>query len=314
MSAHSTEQGSQEPEAPKKKRTYVRKQKLVAEGEPVAKAAAAPKKRIARKKVAVPVVVSEAPTVPDEKSVFLSATPHVSVIIPAYNEAERIAPVLVAAHAYFLTRAEPFEVIVVDDGSTDRTAEIVERMGADFPQLRLVRQEPNAGKGSAVVRGMQEARGAIRLFADADGATPFEEYAKLAEAIQDGADVAFASRALPESVMQPPQPLPRRVLGRLGNLVIQATNLPGIHDTQCGFKAFTAKAAEAVFPHLKTHRWGFDIEALVIARRLGLKLKEIPVIWHDRAGSTLGSRAYLQTLGEDLRIRYNSIMGAYPKR
>ncbi len=277
-------------------------------------AAAAPKKRATRKKAAVPVTVAEERPAPPGDSVFLGMQPEVSVIIPAYNEAERIAPVLVAAHAYFLTRSEPFEVLVVDDGSTDRTAEIVERMMRDFPQLRLVRQEPNAGKGSAVARGMQEARGAIRLFADADGATPFEEFGKLAAALQEGADIAFASRALPGSVMRPPQPLPRRLLGRLGNLFIQATNLPGIHDTQCGFKAFTAHAAEAVFPHLRTRRWGFDIEALVLARRLGLKIKEIPVVWHDRPGSTVGARAYLQTLGENLRIRYNSIIGAYPKR
>lgn len=307
-----------------KKRAYVRKAKAVgpqvidavALAEPLVEAPK--KKRVARKKPAPKLVIADA-DVAEEPSVRATAVrldekPQVSVVIPAYNEAERIAPTLVEAHAYFASRSQPFEVLVVDDGSADRTPEIVERMSLDFPQLRLVRMDRNGGKGAAVARGMLEARGGVRLFADADGATPFAEYAKLEEAIREGADIAIASRAMKGSVLEPPQPLHRRMMGKVGNVVIQATNLPGIKDSQCGFKAFTAEAAESVFPRLTQHRWGFDIEALVIAKRLKLKIAEIPVFWRDQAGSKVGSGAHLQTLWEDLRIRYNAITGAYPKR
>jgi glycosyltransferase involved in cell wall biosynthesis len=241
----------------------------------------------------------------------------ISVVIPAYNEAERIAPTLVEAHAFFSGRNDAYEIVVVDDGSTDRTAEIVERMALDMPQLRLVRMDKNSGKGAAVARGMVASKGVVRLFADADGSTPFDEFPKLEAAIAAGASVAFGSRALPDSVLHPPQPKLRTVLGRGSNLIIQMTNLPGVKDSQCGFKAFTAEAAEAIFPHLKMHRWGFDIEILVMARRLGLKSTEVAVYWRDRAGSKLGllkPKAYLQTLWEDLRIRYNALTGAYPKK
>lgn len=299
--------------------------KKVAEDAPIEQPAEKPAaKKVVRKprakKVAPPligdpvIVTEEVQQASRPDAVYLDGTPRVSVIIPAYNEAERIAPTLVEAHAYFGSRNEPFEVLVVDDGSSDRTPEIVERMSEDFHQLRLVRMDRNSGKGAAVARGMLEAKGAIRLFADADGATPFSEFSKLEEAISAGADIAFASRALADSVLDPPQGISRRMLGKMGNLVIQATNLPGIHDSQCGFKAFTAPAAEAVFPLLTQTRWAFDIEALVIAKRLGLKLKEVAVAWRDQEGSTVTGAAHLQTLWQDLRIRYNAITGAYPKR
>lgn len=237
----------------------------------------------------------------------------ISVVIPAYNEAERIAPTLVEAHAYFSKFGEPFEIIVSDDGSTDRTPEIVERMSGDIRQLKLVRAGANEGKGAAVARGMLSAAGQVRLFADADGSTPFDQFEKLADAIASGAQVAIGSRAMPDSILDPAQPLPRVLLGKLSNLVIQATNLPGIRDTQCGFKLYTASAAEKIFPHLTAKRWGFDVEALVIARGLGLRVSEIGVVWRDREGTTLRPGAYLQTFWEDLRIRYNALRGAYPK-
>jgi len=242
--------------------------------------------------------------------------PVISVVIPAYNEAERIARTLLEAHGYFGRFGEPYEILVVDDASTDRTVEVVSLLGEDIPQLRLIRSEKNAGKGAAVTRGMLEARGAVRLFADADGATPFPEFDKLADALAAGAQVAIASRALPGSELRPAQPAARRVLGWGSRLVIQATNLPSVRDSQCGFKAFTVQAAEQVFPHVTTKRWGTDIEMLVIAKRQGLRVDEVPVIWRDREGSTVPLRpgAYLQTLLEALRIRYNALTGAYPKR
>ena len=284
------------------------------EGDPVTAPAAPRKRRLAARgpKAAPPATAPERLA-----SAPLSAAglpPEVSVIIPAYNEAERIAPTVVAAHAYFSGRGVPYEIIVVDDASTDRTAEIVERLAADAPEVRLARQERNEGKGAAIARGMREARGAVRLFADADGATPFSEFEKLEAALQEGADIAFGSRAMPGSVLEPPQPPLRRLLGVGTRLVIQSTNLPWVRDSQCGFKAFTAEAADAIFPHLRTNRFGTDIEILVLARRLGLKAVEIGVLWRDQAGSTVGRSAYLQTLVEDLRIRYNAIKGAYPKR
>lgn len=261
-----------------------------------------PKKRAPARKRAAP------------RAAQLNSAIAISVIIPAYNEAERIAPTLVEAHAFFTKFGEPFEIIVSDDGSTDRTAEIVERMSADVRELRLLRAEANGGKGAAVSRGMIEATGQVRLFADADGSTPFDQFEKLADALASGAQVAIGSRAMPDSILDPPQPKFRQIMGWGSRLVIQLTNLPGIHDTQCGFKAFTGQAADAIFPHITANHWGFDIETLVIARGLGLEIKEIGVVWRDRAGTTLKPSAYLQTLWEDLRIRYNALTGAYPKR
>jgi dolichyl-phosphate beta-glucosyltransferase len=267
------------------------------------KAQRAPRKRMVKQSIAK-----------TEESVQPQQEPVISIVIPAYNEVDRMVGTLVDAHRYFEGLGEPYEIIVVDDGSRDRTPEVAERLAVDIPAIRVVRMEGNSGKGAAVKRGMQEARGALRLFADADGSTPWHEFEKLARAIGAGAHVAIASRSLPESVIEPRQPRLRQLLGVGSRLIVQVTNVPGIKDTQCGFKLFTAPAAEAIFPQLTTNRWGFDIEALVVARLQNLPIHEIGVVWRDREGSSVKPSAYLQTLLENLRIRYNVFKGAYPKR
>lgn len=309
------EAAAPEAAAPAKKAARKRAPaKKVAPADGAAAAKPAPKKRAPAKKRAP----KAAPAAPAPEIVpaiaELVGEPVISIVIPAYNEAERIVPTLVEAHGYFSRFGEPYEIIVADDGSTDRTADIVERLAIDMPQLRLLRAERNQGKGAAVTRGMLAARGAVRLFADADGATPFSEFEKLADGIAAGADIAIASRAMPESVLEPAQPAIRRFLGLGSRMVIQATNLPGIRDSQCGFKLFTAPAVELTFPHVTTARWGTDIEILVLAGRQGLKVAEVGVLWRDREGTTLRHGAYLQSLVEALRIRYNALTGAYPKR
>jgi dolichyl-phosphate beta-glucosyltransferase len=210
-------------------------------------------------------------------------TPRWSVVIPAFNEAQRLPPFLEKVVAYFEGRDEPYEVIVADDGSTDGTPEIVEagRLGA----VRVLRLQPNAGKGAAVRAGMLAARGVYRLFADADGATPIEELKRLEPMLVAGADVVIGSRVLVDpgvSVTTRPQ---RVAAGRVFNWLVARVGLRGVADSQCGFKAFTAPAAGRLFGALSTRGFGFDVELLLRAKAAGCRVVEVPVNWADQAGS-----------------------------
>jgi len=207
------------------------------------------------------------------------------VVIPAYNEAHRLPRYLDAVVAYFDGRGQPYEVIVVDDGSTDETADVVERLGRRHPEVRVIRSGRNQGKGAAVRKGMLVARGDWRLFADADGATPITELKRLEAALAAGADVAIGSRGLLDASVSL-QTRPHRVMaGRLFNWIVGRTGLSGIHDSQCGFKAFTAAAANTLFPQMTIEGFGFDVELLLRARRTGFKVVELAVNWADQPGS-----------------------------
>lgn len=207
---------------------------------------------------------------------------YLSVVIPAYNEENRLGASLDRIVAYLQDQDYPFEIIVVDDGSRDRTAELAEEKLADVPHT-VVRNEPNRGKGYSVKRGLLLARGQYVLFSDADLSTPIEEVAKLLTALQSGFDVAIGSRALAESRIEVHQPWLREKMGQLFNVFIRWFILGGIRDTQCGFKCFRREVIRPIFEPATVERWGFDVELLLIARRRGYRIAEVPVRWINSA-------------------------------
>ena len=235
------------------------------------------------------------------------ADPRWSVVIPAYNEALRLPAYLADVVAYFDGRDEPYEVLVVDDGSADETAARVREAQAVHPSVTLHRLAVNRGKGFAVRAGMRAARGALRLMADADGATPIGEVKRLEAAIQSGADVAVGSRALPDPSVSRQVRLHRKVSGEIFNALVRLLSVGGISDTQCGFKLFRGPAAEALFGELQTAGFGFDVELLLLARRRGYRVVEVAINWADQPGSKVGvlkdgPRMLAQILATRLRL------------
>ncbi|MDQ2687730.1 MAG: glycosyltransferase family 2 protein [Armatimonadota bacterium] len=215
----------------------------------------------------------------------------VSVIIPAYNEENCLPVTLGETMDYFVQRGEPFEILVVDDGSRDATPALVERFAQTHAHatclgVKCLSYGGNRGKGYAVRYGMLRAQGDLRLFCDADMATPVEEYALVLDAMQaQKAPIGIGSRPLRESHLMVHQPWYREMLGRSFNKVVQALAVPGISDTQCGFKIFTAQAAQDVFSWCRLDGFAFDCEALYIAWRLGYKIAEVPIRWSHKDGS-----------------------------
>lgn len=228
-----------------------------------------------------------------------------SVVVPAYNEAARLPATLVRLREYLDGSAEPYEVIVVDDGSGDGTAEVAEASAQAWPQLCLIRLQHNQGKGAAVRAGMLAAAGELRLFSDADLSAPIEELPKLRERIGPTCQVVIGSRALEGSLIEAHQPGRREMMGRTYNRLLQLVALRGLHDTQCGFKLFTAEAAQQCFGPLRTLRFGFDAEVLLRARRLGFGVAEVPVRWGHREDSRVKAlRDSLRTLYELVVLRF----------
>lgn len=217
-------------------------------------------------------------------SVDLSV-PHLSIVVPAYNEEERLPRTLARLHEYYSAQDYEFDVVVVSDGSTDGTVALVREFAQAHPHFSLIEYSPNRGKGYAVRRGMLEAQGDLVLFCDADLATPQEETEKLLAHIRDGANVAIGSRPLRESRLEKHQPLFRELLGRLFNKVVQALAIKGIDDTQCGFKLFTHGASQEVFSRCKFDGFSFDFESLMVARDLGYRIDEVPIRWSHQEGS-----------------------------
>lgn len=203
-----------------------------------------------------------------------------------------------------------YEIIVVDNNSTDATPEIVERFMHLIDNLKLIKCKV-PGKGGAVKYGMLEAKGQIRLFMDADNSTAIDQFNKMTPHFKEDYDIVIGSRDIEGAQLVPPQPWYKRLGGNIGNLIIQFLLLPGIWDTQCGFKAFTEEAAEKIFPLLKTNRWGFDVEVLSLAKKFGYKIKEIPVVWVNNPFSKVKATTYLQVLWEVVKIRYWLTMGKY---
>lgn len=241
-------------------------------------------------------------------SIFLS------VIIPAYNEESRLPAYLAGILAYLEQQGIIYEIIVVDDGSIDSTAEVVARFMQENGRVRLIRHPRNRGKGYAVRTGMLEASGRLRLFADADGATPITELERLQKAVDTGADVAIASRALRDVGCTVHAHLHRKVIGAVFNFIVTTLTVKGIHDTQCGFKLFTAEAANAAFPLQRIDDFGFDVEVLFLCSRKGYRIAEVPVNWTDIAGSKVNLiRDSFRMFIDIFKIKIFDLTGMYRK-
>lgn len=239
--------------------------------------------------------------------------PFLSVVIPAYNESKRLPSTLVDIDKYLSGVDYSYEILVVNDGSKDNTAEVVRKMSATIKNLRVVDNPINRGKGAVVHDGMLIAKGTYRLFMDADNSTAINQFEKMMPLFKEGADVVIGSRAIAGAKLNPPESIIRQIPGKMGNLLIQALLLPGIWDTQCGFKAFSEEAAEKVFQLIKITGWGFDVEVLALAKKLGYTIKEVPVYWVNMAeGSKIGMSAYLKVLVETFKIRLWLWTGKYP--
>ncbi|MBI4423688.1 MAG: glycosyltransferase family 2 protein [Elusimicrobia bacterium] len=210
-----------------------------------------------------------------------------SVVIPAYNERERLPRTLDRVAAFLTARGEPFEILVVDDGSSDGTAELVRERARALPQLGLVSYPENRGKGFAVREGALRARGEAVLVCDADGAAPIEELARLERALERGADIAVGSRAVASVETRIEARLLRKALGRTFARCVNLLGVPGIRDTQCGFKLFTRDACRRVFPRQRLSGFAFDVELLRIAWLAGLKVEEVPINWRHVPGSRI---------------------------
>ena len=230
--------------------------------------------------------------------------PFLSVIIPAYNEAKRLPLTLIDIDKHLDEQEYSYEIVVVNDGSTDHTAEITRRFMPLITNLRLIDNEENKGKGAVVRQGMLEAKGLWRLFMDADNSTSIVEFNKMIPYFKSGYDVVIGSRAVKGSRSIPPQSVFRRFLGRIGNLIIQLFLLPGISDSQCGFKCFSEDSARRIFSLIKIDSWGFDGESLAIAKALGYKIKELPVFWVNSVITQVKFKDYLQVLFETVKVRW----------
>ena len=244
------------------------------------------------------------------------AHPELSIVIPAYNEASRINATLSRVLECVATQGWDAEVLVVDDGSTDETAEIVERWmrmpGTANGRLHLIQNPGNRGKGYSVRNGLLQAAGDIVMFTDADLSAPMEEAERLLTAIREGADVAIGSRWLDRQRQTIQQPLYRQIFGRCFNWITRRVmNLP-FHDTQCGFKAFRREAAQVIFRLQTIERWGFDPEILFIARKLKYVIVEVPVTWgHDERSRLSYLKDGMKMLEEMAVVRRNSLAGRY---
>lgn len=227
-----------------------------------------------------------------------------SIVIPAYNESRRLSSSLERIFAYCDRRGEPFEVIVVDDGSTDGTAEAVRARFGQRPALRVLSYAENRGKGYAVRHGLRNARGDLVLFTDADLSTPIEDLEKLEAAIGEGADIAIGTRAHPESRIEQRQPLYRDRAGKLFNALVRLLLLPGMRDTQCGFKLFRRERILGLLDQMRIDRFAFDVELLYLARRAGLKIREVPVVWANEPDSRVRLSHAAAAFVDLLRIRW----------
>ena len=246
-------------------------------------------------------------------STELLAFVDLSIVVPAYNEELRLLPTLQRLHKYLSNQPLRYEIVVVDDGSRDGTCALVEREMPRIAGLRLVRQMPNRGKGAAVRTGMLAARGQIRVMCDADGSMPPEQLpALLAPITACKAEIAIGSRYAPGAKTDVKQPKYRVLWSRLCNKVIQRSLVPGVRDTQCGFKAFTAESARELFGVARIDGWAFDLEILALARRRGWAIAEVGVEWTDDRRSRVNPLVDMwKVVREALTIRKNIRRGIY---
>jgi dolichyl-phosphate beta-glucosyltransferase len=243
------------------------------------------------------------------------SSPTLSIVIPAYNEEDRIGPTLERITKYMGSRDCSFELLIVDDGSTDRTSEMVHSFveKENFPgPIYIHRNETNQGKGYSVRRGMLEARGDFALFTDADLSAPIEELSKLEKEMVEGSDIAFGSRDVKGSDVQVHQPWWRESSGKIFNQCVRLlTGLP-YSDTQCGFKLFRMNRCKRLFERQTIFDFGFDVELLYVARQWDLTMKEVPVVWRHSPGSKVQFVPHAVGMFVDLlKIRWNDMKGSY---
>lgn len=244
--------------------------------------------------------------------------PELSVVIPVYNEQARVAGTLQASFDYLKAKGYSAEILVVDDGSKDKTLSVVSRFKRQATRkiaLRVLPQETNRGKGAAVRAGVLAAKGKVILYMDADNATPLSEFENFRAFLEKGVDVVIGSRAVDRKKVKVHQPFYREAMGRIFNLLVQLIATNGLWDTQCGFKAFRRRAAFSVFPLQTIERFGFDVELLFIARKLGFSILETPVQWIDSPDSRVRVlRDSSRMLADLWVIRWNDWKGRYSSR
>ena len=237
---------------------------------------------------------------------------YLSVIVPAYNEEERLSQTLKEINNYLRQQNYESEILVVSDGSTDRTNEITKNLMAEIKNLRLLEFPKKRGKGFGVRQGMLEAKGGYRIFTDADNSTPLEQIEKMWPHFKEGFDIVIGSRDLKGAVLDPPQPWQRIFTGEAFKLVRKIiVGLWEIQDSQCGFKCFTKKAAEKIFPKCKIDRFSFDAEVLLIAKKLKYKIKEIPIYWKNDLASKVKFKSMVKMALDLVKIRWNFITHKY---
>jgi dolichyl-phosphate beta-glucosyltransferase len=241
------------------------------------------------------------------------SAPVLSIVIPAYNEAERLPTTLSRLGSFLAGEEYSAEIVVVDDGSRDRTAAVVREAAAGDPAVRLL-AAPHRGKGAAVRRGMLAAHGSIRVMCDADLSMPAGELPKLLAAVARGADVALATRE-GAGARRIGEPYLRHWMGRGFNTLVRLLAVPGLQDTQCGFKAFTAASAEALFARATIDGFGFDVEVLYVARKRRQRIAEVPIVWYYQSSSRVSPvRDTLRMVRDVLRVRWNDWRGYYDER
>jgi dolichyl-phosphate beta-glucosyltransferase len=234
----------------------------------------------------------------------IEKTIHLSVVIPAYNEENRIGASLEKIRGYLAAKPFASEIIVVDDGSSDRTVAVAREALEGRVAHRVIRLEPNHGKGYAVKTGVLASSGEAVMFSDADCSTPIDELEKFLPRLDEGFDVVIGSRAIPGCDIRVRQPRPRQGMGKFFNRLVRLFVMNGFRDTQCGFKVFRRKAALALFSRLETEGFAFDVEILLLARKLGFRVAEVPVVWCDSPPSRVRIiRSSWQMLKELRRIR-----------
>jgi dolichyl-phosphate beta-glucosyltransferase len=233
------------------------------------------------------------------------AAPELSIVIPCYNEEQRLPRTIEQIERHFDGKQVSYELILVDDGSRDGTRMIMDSAAERNPAVRLEALPQNRGKGRALAEGVAAARGAEILVTDADLSTPIEELDKLRAELRKGAGVAIGSRALKESRVEVSQPIYRVLMGKAFNLLVQVVLLPGIWDTQCGFKLFRADVAHDAFAALTTDGFGYDPEVLYRAKRRGVRIAEVPVVWRNSAPTKVSPiKSSLDMFSHVLRIRF----------
>lgn len=242
----------------------------------------------------------------------MADTIELSVVIPAYNEESRIAPTVRDIIDHCRSRSRPFEIILVDDGSQDGTTTVGRQLCAAYPELRLIRLAANHGKGYAVRTGVVNAVGRRILFTDADGATPIGEIERLESALAAGADLVVGSRALRANGVEVRAKLYRHLIGRTFHFLVERLTDSGVKDTQCGFKLFHSHVAQDLFSRMRMNGFSFDVEVLVMARRRGYRIAEVPVNWTHRPGSKVRLTLDSLRMAADLvRIRAHCLNGEY---